>query len=83
MNDVSDPDGLKAMNDIDAFLASRKQAGEQIDPDMADVWWQWADPSDPYCFTWTACPLSASPWVASISRARRIRISGSHSATCH
>jgi len=45
MKDVSKAGKLN----IDAYLASRKKAAAEVNPKTAEVWWQWADPSDPYC----------------------------------
>ncbi len=33
---------------IEQWLQIRKQEGRKIDPDTAEVWWDWSDTSDPY-----------------------------------
>ncbi len=33
---------------IEQWLQIRKEEGRKIDPDTAEVWWDWAETSDPY-----------------------------------
>ncbi len=34
---------------LEQWLQVRKEEGRKIDPNTAEVWWNWADTSDPYC----------------------------------
>ena len=33
---------------IEQWLQVRKEEGRKIDPDTAEVWWNWAETGDPY-----------------------------------
>ena len=33
---------------IEQWLQVRKEEGRKIDPNTAEVWWKWAETSDPY-----------------------------------